>query len=56
MKEFFPVFVSLIIISVLVVLISKRFKISNRYERKPRQLNTWSSLDHGVDPTIDEIQ
>ncbi len=37
----------------LVILISRRFNLSSRYERKPRELNTWSSLDHGIDPTTD---
>jgi hypothetical protein len=54
MKEFLPVLISLIAVLVLVVLVSKRFNLSSRYERKPRELNTWSSLDHGIDPTVDE--
>ncbi len=54
MKEFLPVVISLIAVLVLVVHVSKRFNLSSRYERKPRELNTWSSLDHGIDPTVDE--
>jgi hypothetical protein len=54
MKEFVPLLISLAFVFGLVVLISKLFKLSSRYERKPRQLNTWSSLDHGIDPTVDE--
>ena len=54
MKEFLPVVISLIAVLILVVLVSKRFNLSSRYERKPRELNTWSSLDHGIDPTVDE--
>ncbi len=53
MKEFLPIVISLVAVLTLVVLISKRFKLSSRYERTPRELNTWSSLDHGIDPTID---
>jgi hypothetical protein len=53
MKEFLPILISLIAVFALVVLISKRFKLSSRYERKPRELNTWSALDHGIDPTIE---
>jgi hypothetical protein len=52
MKEFFPLLVSLAVVFALVIVISKRFKLSSRYERKPRELNTWSSLDHGIDPTV----
>jgi len=54
MKEFLPVLISLVCVFALVIVISKRFKLSSRYERKPRGLNTWSSLDHGIDPTVDE--
>ena len=54
MKEFLPVLISLIAVLILVILISKRFNLSSRYERKTRELNTWNSLDHGIDPTADE--
>ena len=53
MKEFLPIVISLVAVFALVVLISKRFNLSSRYERKPRELNTWNSLDHGIDPTMD---
>jgi hypothetical protein len=54
MKEFLPVPISLVCVFALVIIISKRFKLSSRYDRKPRELNTWSALDHGIDPTVDE--
>jgi hypothetical protein len=54
MKELLPVLISLVCVLALVLAISKRFKLSSRYERKPRELNTWSSLDHGIDPTVDD--
>ena len=54
MKEFLPIVISLAAVFALVVLISKRFNLSSRYERKPRELNTWSALDHGIDPTVEE--
>ena len=54
MMDFLPVLLSLIAVFALVVLISKRFNLSSRYERKPRELNTWSSLDHGIDPTAED--
>ena len=53
MSEFLPVLISLIVVLTLVIVISKRFNLSARYERKPRELNTWSSLDRGIDPTTD---
>ena len=52
MKDVLPIAISLVAVFALVVLISKRFKLSSRYERKPRELNTWSALDHGIDPTV----
>jgi hypothetical protein len=54
MKEFLPIVISLVVVFALVVLISKRFNLSSRYDRKPRELNTWSALDHGIDPTVNE--
>jgi hypothetical protein len=53
MSDFLPVLISLVVVTALVIAISKRFNLSSRYERRPRELNTWSSLDHGIDPTID---
>ena len=53
MKDFLPIAISLVAVFALVVLISKRFNLSSRYERKPRELNKWSALDHGIDPTIE---
>ena len=50
MKEFLPIVISLFAVFTLVVLISKKFKLSSRYERKSRELTTWSALDHGIDP------
>jgi hypothetical protein len=52
MKDFLPIAISLVAVFALVVLFSKKFKLSSRYERKPRELNTWSALDHGIDPTV----
>ena len=54
MSDFLPVLISLVVVMALVILISRRFNLSSRYERKPRELNTWSSLDHGIDPTTDD--
>ena len=54
MNEFLPLLISLVLVFALVIVISKRFKLSSKYERKPRELNTWSALDHGIDPTEEE--
>ena len=54
MNEFLPLLISLLCVFALVIVISKRFKLSSKYDRKPRELNTWSALDHGIDPTVEE--
>ena len=46
------------ILSIAVVLLaafflSSRFKLSNRYERKPEKLNSWNRQDIGEDPSTD---
>jgi hypothetical protein len=51
MSDFLPVLFSIIAVMVLVFLISKRFKLSNRYERKPKTRTPWNALDHGIDPS-----
>ena len=54
MSEFVPLFVSIFVVIGLVLLLSSKLKLSNRYEREPRILNTWNAQDHGIDPTDDE--
>jgi hypothetical protein len=56
MSNLAPVFMSIIAVLVLVFLLSKRFNISSRYERKPKTHTPWSALDNGIDPTenVDE--
>jgi hypothetical protein len=51
MSDLAPMLFSIIVIMVLVFLISKRFKLSTRYERKPKTHTPWSALDNGIDPT-----
>jgi len=51
MSDIAPVLFSIIAVMVLVFLISRRFKLSTRYERKPRTQTPWSALDNGIDPT-----
>jgi hypothetical protein len=51
MIDLLPVAISAIVVSFLVVLISKQFSLSSRYERKPRTRSVWSAQDHGIDPT-----
>jgi hypothetical protein len=53
MKDYLTVAVMAVVVMVLVVLIGRKFKLSSRYERKPRVLNSWNALDKGIDPTED---
>ena len=53
MSDFAPVLFSLLVILILVFLISRRFNISSRYERKPKVQSPWSALDNGIDPSKD---
>ena len=53
MSDLLPVFFSLVVVLMLVFLISRRFNISARYERKPKVHTPWSALDNGIDPSKD---
>jgi hypothetical protein len=54
MRDLLPLFISIFVIVAVVALLSSRLKLSSRYERKPRVLNSWNAQDHGIDPTDDE--
>ena len=56
MSELLPIAVSAFVVIVLVLLIARKFKLSSRYERAPRVLNSWAALDKGIDPTEDQKQ
>ncbi|MEY2836691.1 MAG: hypothetical protein RLZ46_73 [Actinomycetota bacterium] len=43
--------ISLFFVAVIAISISRRLRLSARYERAPRELNTWTALDKGIDPT-----
>jgi hypothetical protein len=53
MSDFAPILFSLVVILALVYLISRRFNISSRYERKQKIHTPWSALDNGIDPSND---
>jgi len=54
MSDLLPIGVAAVFVIAVVLLIARKFKISSRYERAPRQLNSWSALDKGIDPTEDQ--
>jgi hypothetical protein len=45
--------VSILIVVAAAFFLSSRFKLSNRYERKPEKLNSWNLQDRGEDPSTD---
>ena len=54
MSDLVPIGIAAIVVMVIVLLLARKFKISSRYERAPRQLNSWAALDKGIDPTQDD--
>lgn len=47
--------ISLILVAVIAISISRRMRLSPKYERnskKVREISDWNSLDRGIDPTI----
>ena len=56
MLDLLPIAVAGVFVMGIVLLLARKFKISSRYERAPRQLNSWSALDKGIDPTEDHKQ
>ena len=54
MEQSIAIALSILVVYSLVLLIGKKFKLSSRYERKPRVLNTWSALDEGIDTTVQD--
>jgi hypothetical protein len=47
--------ISLLLISIIVISISRKMRLSGKYERtdnKAREISPWKSLDQGIDPTI----
>jgi hypothetical protein len=49
----FKVAISILVIAILAISISRKVRLSTRYERTPKKLSTWNSLDKGIDPTED---
>ena len=47
--------ISLLLISIIVISISRKMRLSGKYERtdkKAREISPWKSLDQGIDPTV----
>ncbi|MFZ4123187.1 MAG: hypothetical protein ACOYJ3_01220 [Candidatus Planktophila sp.] len=44
---------SIALVIALAFVLSSRFKLSNKYERKPTKLTSWNRQDIGEDPSSD---
>jgi len=47
--------ISLIVFAVIAVSLSRKVRLSNRYERSDktaREISDWKALDQGIDPTM----
>ena len=49
-------FISLVIVAVIAVTLSRSLKLSSKYERTPKELpnkklSEWNAMDNGIDPT-----
>ena len=54
MSDIAQILFSILVVASLTLFISKRFRISKRYERQSKSnppLNSWSALDRGIDPS-----
>lgn len=42
----------LLVVGVAFFIFRRIAKLPSRYERNPRKLSAWNSLDQGIDPTL----
>jgi hypothetical protein len=56
MKDLIFPIVSILVVLVVAIFLSSRFKLSNRYERKPEKLTSWNRQDIGQDPSTEGRQ
>jgi hypothetical protein len=55
MKSYLAIGICAIVMFTFVIAAGKRLKLSSRYERSPRTLNSWSALDNGIDPSDEKF-
>ena len=49
----FKLGLSLFLVSIVAIALSRRIRLSARYEREPKKLTPWNAMDKGIDPTED---
>ena len=52
-------FISLVVVGILAVTLSRYVKLSSKYERSPKsdtdkKLSEWNAMDQGIDPTEED--
>ena len=50
------ILISTVVTLIGVLLLSRKFRLSSRYERAPRTLNSWSAQDNGIDPSDERTE
>jgi hypothetical protein len=53
MDQLFSIAISVGFVLTVVLVLSKAFRLSSKYERTPKELNTWSAQDQGLDLSQD---
>ena len=51
MRNYLAILLSSVAIFALVLIAGRKLRMSPRYERSPKVLNSWSALDNGIDPS-----
>jgi hypothetical protein len=55
MKSYVAIVMSAVVLCAIVILAGRKLKLSSRYERSPKTLNSWSALDKGIDPSDEKF-
>ena len=55
MKSYLAIATSTIVMCAIVIVAGRKLKLSSRYERSPKTLNSWSALDNGIDPSDEKF-
>ena len=51
MKSSITIITSAIVILIVAVYAGRKLKLSPRYDRTPKSLNSWDALNKGIDPS-----
>jgi hypothetical protein len=51
MNRAFEILFSAVVVIAFTLALSRKMKLSAKYDRKPRKLSDWNAQDQGIDPT-----